>query len=266
MRTQFISDNGKLISELYSFIAGSFSDVLQIPVSCGWLDAFSDVLNSPDLMFLDLDDRYPDIRDRVYDMRKAFPKAYVVVIADDDSFALDAFKIHIDGYLIKPLDRDMVEDELGNFVSVCNRTDRPDSSSELTGDEELTIRTGRNFECFAGGVPIRFKRNKTKALLRYLTENPDRMISNEELINHIWGKSSNSYKSYLRTLIAELMDLFDRYGCRESLVKQWGKIGFFADLSRINMEYGDYYRIERKRGTISNVYTDKHHAAGSEGI
>lgn len=266
MKTQFISDDGKIISELYRCIADSFCDALHVTTSCGWHDAFSDALNSPDIVFLDLDDSYPDIRDRVYEVRKDFPKAYVVVIADDDSFALDAFRIHIDGYLMKPIDRDMVEDELSNFISVHNTTDRIDPLSEPTGDAELTIRTGRNFECFAGRVPVHFKREKTKALLRYLAENPDRMISNEELINHIWGKSSNSYKSYLRTLIAELMDLFDRYGCRESLVKQWGKIGFFADLSRVNMEYGDFYRIERRRGTIRNVYTDKHHAAGSEGI
>lgn len=266
MKTQFISDDGKLISELYRCIADSFCDALHVTTSCGWQDAFSDELNSPDLLFLDLDDRYPDIRDRVYEVRKAFPKAYVVVIADDDSFALDAFRIHIDGYLMKPIDRDMVEDELRNFILVRNTTDRIDFSSERVGDEELTIRTGRNFECFAGRVPVHFKREKTKTLLRYLAENPDRMISNEELIKHIWGKSSNSYKSYLRTLIAELMDLFDRYGCRESLVKQWGKIGFFADLGNVRMEYGDYGRYERRRAAYKNQYTDKHHAAGSEGI
>ena len=189
-----------------------------------------------------------------------------MVIADDDSFALDAFKFHFDGYLIKPLDRYLVEDELENFIAVHNRIYEPDHLSEMLHNEELTIRTGRNFECFAGRVPVHFKREKTKTLLRYLAENPDRMISNEELINHIWGKSSNSYKSYLRTLIAELMDLFDRYGCRESLVKQWGKIGFFADLSHINLEYGDYSRLERRIAAIRTHYADKRHVSGVDGI
>ena len=266
MKTQFISDDGILISELYRCIADSFFDALHVTTYCGWQDAFSDKLNSPDLLFLDLDDSYPDIRDRVYEVRKAFPKAYVVVIADDDSFALDAFKFHFDGYLIKPLDRYLVEDELENFIAVHNRIYEPDHLSEMLHNEELTIRTGRNFECFAGRVPVHFKREKTKTLLRYLAENPDRMISNEELINHIWGKSSNSYKSYLRTLIAELMDLFDRYGCRESLVKQWGKIGFFADLSHINLEYGDYSRLERRIAAIRTHYADKRHVSGVDGI
>ena len=55
------------------------------------------------------------------------------------------------------------------------------------------------------------------------------MVSDKELLMTLWGKDDESTKSYLRSIKAEMVNLFKETGNDDAIVKQRGRIGILMD-------------------------------------
>lgn len=230
MKIHIVTDN-----EIHS--NGSAGNILEALASIdggdigqsSWKDASLNISGDPEMLFLDIDSNSKVSWEKVTEVREAFPRTYTVLLANDDRFAAAAFGLHLDGYLLNPVTKKQIEDELENYLEKFKFRQSVAAIKSESGRAYglLTIRTGRNFECFADGRPVHFRRSKTKGLLKYLTDNPGRMIPNDEIIDHLWGIHSRSNKSCLRTITAEIIDLFKTCGRADEIVKYRGYIGYF---------------------------------------
>lgn len=159
---------------------------------------------------------------------------YISIISDNEN-TLNKIAQHISGVLYE---------EWPELVFHIQKDDEPERREAVAVDTEikpanfnigekgkvrLTIDPCGRFECYIDGIPVRFKRSKTRLLLRYLTINRNHLIENEELLETIWGKSDSSSKSVLRTCKAELTQMFEDAGCDRSIVKQRGMIGLLLE-------------------------------------
>ncbi len=77
------------------------------------LDALAHVCaNKTDVAFLDIDMRQMHGLYLAEKVKEISPKTHIVFITCYAKYAIDAFKLKVDGYLVKPVSREDIEEEL----------------------------------------------------------------------------------------------------------------------------------------------------------
>ena len=119
----------------------------------------------PDLVFSDI--RMPGINGLRLAVRikKASPDTKIIFVTGYSQYAMDAFRVHANGYLMKPVRPDDITEEVENLQLPCSRR------SDL-----LTVQCFGNFEVLWHEVPLEFKRRKTKELFAYLIDQEGRVV------------------------------------------------------------------------------------------
>jgi len=79
------------------------------------------------------------------------------------------------------------------------------------------------------GEIVAFKRTKTRKMFNYLVQNRGRWVSNEELLNEIWGGPSDVNNASLRVSRSELVAILRKADCEELLSRERGWQGIFND-------------------------------------
>jgi two-component SAPR family response regulator len=154
------------------------------------------------------------------------PQTGIMVIADDDRRAYEALQAHVQSYLVKPVSADQISKEYRYYVE---RRKALEKESERHNNKTLSICRKKGGDCLVDGVPVRFHRNKTRDLINHLAKNSGTMVSDKELLMTLWGKDDESTKSYLRSIKAEMVNLFKETGNDDAIVKQRGRIGILMD-------------------------------------
>ena len=142
----------------------------------------------------------------------------IMFTSSEEKHAVDAYRMHAGGFILKPLTEEKVEDELSHYKKTTLKRG--------AAKHDLRIRCFGNFEIFIDGVPARFKYQKTKEMLAYLVDRRGSMVSNGEL-----------RVSYLKNLKSDLTAVFEKAGYGSSLIKQRGLIGI--NPNGINCDYFD---------------------------
>lgn len=182
------------------------------------------------------------------------PGTAIVFIARDRFYAMDALRIHAQGYILEPASEKSIRREF----DYCLRkkaavADIPDADSDrvsritsfagphkvtypaMDGDSDsehscrIQFRMDGGFDCLMDGVPVQFSRNKTRDLMEYLAGKHGAMATDKELLMTLWGKENASTKSALRTVKAEMVNLFRDAGCEDAIIKYRGRIGIMLD-------------------------------------
>ena len=154
----------------------------------------------------------------------------IMFTSSEEKHAVDAYRVHAGGFILKPLTEEKVEDELAHYKKTTLKR------KEVKHD--LRIRCFGNFEIFIDGVPAKFKYQKTKEMLAYLVDRKGSMVSNGELISCLWeGVEASKRVSYLKNLKSDLTSVFESAGYGSSLIKQRGLIGI--NPNGINCDYFD---------------------------
>ena len=157
-----------------------------------------------------------------------YPQTGIVFISDDDRYAMDALRIHALGYLVKPVDWNQIRSE---YEFCIRRRDSLAGTGKRSAkkDRRLKFRVDGGFDCLLDGVPVQFNRTKTRELIEYLAAKNGGMATDKELLDSLWGCENESTKSYLRTVKAELVNLFREADCEDAIVKHRGRIGIMMD-------------------------------------
>lgn len=79
------------------------------------------------------------------------------------------------------------------------------------------------------GDPVSFRRTKTRKMFDYLVWNRGRWVSNEELLDEVWGDPSDANKSSLRVSRSEMVAILRAAGCEDLLSREWGWQGIFEE-------------------------------------
>lgn len=172
------------------------------------------------------------------------PETRIVFVTGYDSYAVQAFKMKVHGYLMKPLRASDVLDEL----SYLPRPPEPVPS-------KLAVQCFGHFEVFWQGKPLRFSRGRTKELLAYLVDREGAYCTAGEIISALWEDSAeeSSAKVYLRVLTNDLSNALSAIGMRDVLLKRRGQ--WAVDCVRLDC---DYYRMRDGDMEAVNAYSGQY--------
>lgn len=188
--------------------------------------------NHADIAFLDIMMSYMDGLKLAEEISNLQEDCHVVFVTGSTEFALDAFKVHAAGYILKPASVESVRKEIAHIEKL--------SSKAKHGLKPLRAQCFGNFDIFYKDVPLKFKYSKSKELLAYLIHRRGVAVTVRELVAVLYEdrKDSESLQSQLRTLVSDLSHTLNEVGCGDVLSKARGTIAVVPD--KLSCDYFDY--------------------------
>ena len=185
------------------------------------------------------------------------PGVHIIFATGYDSFMKDAFQLHANGYILKPVTAAKVRAELENLRNLREGIAAESAAAEAENVKGVRIQCFGNFEIFADGKPMHFKYDKTKEVLAYVVSRRGALCSNSEIIVNVWDDDAN-HDSYLRGIRKDLMDTFKEQGCDDILIQQRAKLGI--DVTKVSCDYydfieGDVNAINKYSGEFMSQYS-----------
>lgn len=173
------------------------------------------------------------------------PWINIIFITGYEDYLMDAFEMHVSGYVMKPVTADKIQKELENLRYPV----------KTAAKKRVRFQAFGNFEVYIEGKPVKFRYELTKEMLAYLVDRNGALCRNGEIMAVLWGDRTSS--SYLRSLIKDMKDAFKEAGCDEIIQQQRGKIGICRE--KVDCDYYDWldgkiYAVNQYRGEYMAQY------------
>lgn len=183
-----------------------------------------------DIAFIDVELHTMDGITVAEKFRAINPDCGIIFCTGHANYAVEAIKrVEVNGYLIKPIDRDDVQREIDRY-----------KSKRATIDTLLAVDISHGFDVFdKNGAPVRFNRTKTADLFAVLIKQNGVSITADDLCRKLWDDSSSSYyllkknKNYLTQLFSDLRHTLD--DCNASDVLKRTDEGYAVCMPLINL-------------------------------
>lgn len=233
---------------------------------------------APDIVFSDIEMPGMTGLEFAVRMKQLCPDTILIFVTAYSQYALDAFRLHVHGYILKPLTEDRVREELEyalkqireninespltidqngqDRISKESKTEDRRPSAGITGPmemqdkntdrliedrkEKLQVQCFGYFEVFWEGEPLMFSRRQTKELLAYLIDRKGASCTAEEIAGALWENEGNmkNLKSRIRILISDLKRVLESIGKEDLILRRSGQIA----IRREGIDC-DYYRM-----------------------
>ena len=193
--------------------------------------------NHADLALLDID--MPEMNGL---MR---PETAVIFLTGFSEYAVDAFAIHASGYLMKPVNREKLAEEVAYTLS--GKHGKP--------PVHILARTFGNFDLFADGKLVTFRQAKCKELLAYLIDRQGGSVTRAEAFAILWEDRmyDRSMQKQLDVIIRSLRETLEEHGIGEIFELKRGTMRvvpdgiscdawrfFSGDVDAVNEYQGEY--------------------------
>lgn len=186
--------------------------------------------NTIDVAFLDISMRGMGglaLAERIQELQ---PDCKIVFCTGYSEYAVDAFRIHVSGYLMKPITADAIREELNHI------------KGQKAKERLLTVKCFGHFEVFRNREPLAFKRPRTKELLAYLIDRNGAGVSTKEICAILWEDGTDDVKNrnYLYQLMNDLKFSLKEVGAEGILVKRGTT--YSVDTERIDCDYFSFLK------------------------
>ena len=164
-------------------------------------------------------------------IKKQNPQINIVMVTAYSQYALDALKLFVSGYLLKPVMDSDLREVLSNLRNPV----------EATADKKrLKVKCFGNFDVFENGKPIVFKRQREKEMLAYLICLKGASASRNEICAAIFDESFTPEKAILnfKTISSSLRKDLTRLGFEDILIHNSNS--YAVDTSLIDCDYYDF--------------------------
>jgi two-component SAPR family response regulator len=132
------------------------------------------------------------------------PDCKIVFCTGYEEYAIPAFRLHASGYLMKPISAKDVQAEIDNIKGV------------RLSQKPLEIKCFGNFEVFAKGKKLTFKRSKTKELLAFLVDRNGAGVTVAEISVVLWENDEEQRtQNYIHQLFRDLRLALEEVGAQE---------------------------------------------------
>ena len=221
MRTGMEKEVKKVLPDADIFLAESGPEALKV---------FGE--NDISLAFLDVEMPGMSGLEVAENLRKIRPDVNIVMTTAYPNYAVDAYKLHIGGYLMKPVDADDIREELNNLIYPM----------EGEGDiKRLKLICFGDFRAEYGGEPLRFSRSKSKEILAYLTARNGDSVSRKELCDVLWeDEERESKQSYIRVLLMDLKKTLKDIDCESVLINENSECSL--KVSEVDCDYYEFLK------------------------
>ena len=195
------------------------------------LKLVEEAAESYDIAFLDIEMPKMSGLELAVRIKTISPDTDIIMVTAYSEYALDALRIHVSDYLLKPATAEDVRRALDNL----------DRSEEKTASEpdKLRVICFGNFEVFFNDKPVVFRRSRTKELFAYLVDRRGAACTMGELMGILYeDDNSDSRKSWMRMLIQDMRKSFDALGMGDVVIKAWNTVAVNTSLIEC-----DYYKL-----------------------
>lgn len=181
------------------------------------------------------------------------PGTSVIFLTDYAEYAVDAFRLHVSGYLLKPVSPEQLAAEVDYALS---HTEKKKAKQE----SHIAARTFGEFELLVDGETVSFHRTKSKELLAYLVDRHGGSVKRATIWAVLFEDRpyNRAGQKYLDVIIRSLRETLENYGAGKLLLMQRGSL-------RVNVELldCDLYRFLRGEIDAINSYRGEYMSAYS---
>ena len=174
---------------------GASSDIEMVEAfsSCSAALAYT-TENLVDVAFLDINMRGIGGLGLAEKLLEIQPHCKIVFCTGYEEYAVTAFRLHVSGYLMKPITPEAVQKEIDHIKGV------------KATEKLLTIKCFGNFEVLHNGAFLPFKRKKTKELLAVLIDRNGAGMTVKQICAILFPNNTDDTKNaaYLRQLVLDL--------------------------------------------------------------
>ena len=191
-------------------------------------------------------------------IKELCPDCHVVFVTSCPEYAVDAFKLHVSGYIVKPVTREAARKELDYIIMEKRAASNARGFIEEKEEEpKVRVQCFGNFEVFWKNKPVVFQLSKAKELFAYLVHRKGASVSMAELAAVLFEDKEDglSVQSQIRNLVASMRKTFSSLGCPDLFNKSRGYISIKTDL--INC---DYYSFMNGDSDAINEYSGEYMA------
>lgn len=199
-----VDDEPLMLDALAKAIRGS-EDITSVTKFLDCEAAIDHVRTNPvDIAFLDVQIRGMGGLGLAEKILAICPECKIVFCTGHEEYALPAFRLHASGYLLKPISETDIQTEIDNIKGVRRR------------EKPLVVKCFGNFEVYANGKILAFKRSKTKELLAFLVDRNGSGVTVAEIGVALWEDDADQRNhNYIHQLFYDLRHTLDAAGVGE---------------------------------------------------
>lgn len=158
----------------------------------------------PDLIWLDIEMPGKNGLEIAAEIKTVLPDTNIVFVTGYAKYAVNAFGMHVSGYVLKPVTKEKILDEIANLrTPLRNRSD----------DEKLLrIQCFGNFEVFDSNGIVKFRRSLSKEAFAYLVDRRGAGCTVGEICTILWEDrtADKGVKSQCRVIMGDLKKILRR--------------------------------------------------------
>ena len=175
-------------------------------------------------------------------IKRLNPDVNIIMVTAYREYALDALRLYVSAYLLKPVNDNELREALDNL--------RKPVGNAKDAVKKLTVRCFGNFEVYAGEKPVRFTRQKGKELFAYLVCLRGTSATRGEICANLF-EESNEKKGfeYLKKAVQSLKKDFSKYQLEDVLEHSRNAYSVNTDLIQC-----DYYDFLEQKPEARNLY------------
>ena len=197
----------------------------------------------PDVIFSDI--RMPGLSglELAARVKKLSPGTKLVFVTGYN-YALDAYQLHVHGYITKPVEAQRIREELDALFP-------KQAASEESSPKKLRVQCFGTFEIFWNNQPVSFSRKQTKELFAFLVDRRGALCSTESIMTALWENPVDikSAKHRVWNLTSDLRASLRAIGMEDVLLSVGKQLAVRTDLLDC-----DYYEMIKGNASAKDTF------------
>ncbi len=171
-------------------------------------------------------------------LKRLQPDLHIIFVTGHQEYALQAFRVHATGYLLKPI----CQEDLNRELTFLYEKRQPG---------KIRVQTFGGFEIYVNGEPVKFGRSKSKELLAYLIDRRGASVTTGDAYAILFEdmKATASGKGYFRNVIRDMKESLKAVGADHILLRDFNRLAIVPELLDC-----DYYRFLQGDPAAVNQY------------
>lgn len=193
-----------------------------------------------DVVFLDINMPGKDGLALAKEMKRIRPMLNIVMATAYTQHVLDAVRLYVSDYILKPVSQEAVRSALSNLRNPV-----------VHSRKGLFVQCFGAFEVFYDGKPVRFGRAKAKELFAYLVDRMGASVTNSELRAVLWkdeAVDTEKQLKYFAQIVHQLRSCLEELGVSDVLVRS--RDSYAVAVEKIPCDY--YFALMRDAQTLSS--------------
>ncbi len=243
-------DDEKLVLDMVVFLCKDLPGVEDVQGFTDSLKALEWLKeNRVDLALLDIDMPKLNGIGLAVRIKELMPDTAIIFLTGYSHYAVEAFKLHAQGYLMKPV----------NFEQLKNEVEYAMSDKEPTAYSRVFAHTFGEFDFLIDGNPVRFSRSKSKELLAFLIDRCGAGVKRAAAFAALYEDTpyDRRMQKQFDVIIRSLKDTLNEYGVGDILEMKSGELRVDTekfDCDFYNLTKGDARAINDFRGEYMSSY------------